>query len=72
MIILLSQQKKVTEKEKEVLALLVEDPGYTSAFIANQLSLNRKTVSLRIKSLKEKGIITRKGSDKKGYWEIIK
>lgn len=63
---------KVTDKEKEILALLVEDPGYTSTYISQQLSLNRKTVSLRIKSLKEKGIIVRIGSDRKGFWKIIK
>ena len=64
--------EKVTEKEKMVLELLMEDPGFTTSYIAEKLSLNRKTVSLRIKSLKEKGVIVRVGSDKKGYWKIIK
>ncbi len=64
--------EKVTEKEMKVLELLIEDPGYTTNYIAEKLSLNRKTISLRIKSLKEKGIIVRVGSDKKGYWKIIK
>lgn len=64
--------EKVTEKEMKVLELLIENPGYTTSYIAEKLSLNRKTVSLRIKSLKEKGIIIRVGSDKKGYWKIIK
>ncbi|WP_278628039.1 helix-turn-helix transcriptional regulator [Thomasclavelia cocleata] len=57
---------KVTEKEIEVLSLLLENLGYTTTYIANKLSLNRKTVSLRIKSLK-KYIIVRIGSDKKRY-----
>lgn len=64
--------EKVTEKEMKVLELLIEDPSYTTNYIAEKLSLNRKTISLRIKSLKEKGIIVRDGSDKKGYWKIIK
>lgn len=55
-----------------MLELLIEDPDYTTSYIAEKLSLNRKTISLRIKSLKEKGIIVRVGSDKKGYWKIIK
>lgn len=61
---------KVTEKEKEVLSLLLEDLGYTTTYIADKLSLNRKTVSLKIKSLKEKNTIVRIGSDKKEYWKI--
>ena len=40
--------------------------------MAEKLGISRKTVALRIKTLKEKGIIERIGSDKKGYWKINK
>lgn len=62
--------EKVTEKEKEVIELLTIDPGYTYADLAKNLKVSRKTVSDRIKALKDKGIIERIGSDTKGYWEI--
>ena len=62
--------EKVTEKEKEVIELLRIDPGYTYADLAQNLKVSRKTVSDRIKTLKDKGIIERIGSDTKGYWEI--
>ena len=62
--------EKVTEKEKEVIELLRIDPGYTYADLAQNLKVSRKTVSDRIKALKDKGIIERIGSDTKGYWEI--
>lgn len=63
--------KRVTEKESEVLYLIIEDPSYTTKELAEKLSLSRKTISDRIKSLKNKGIIRRRGSDTKGHWEII-
>jgi len=62
--------EKVTEKENEVLVLLQMDPGYTYADMAEKLSVSRKTISARVKSLKEKGLIRRIGSDTNGYWEI--
>ena len=62
--------EKVTEKEKEVIELLRIDPGYTYADLAQNLKVSRKTVSDRIKALKDKGIIERIGSDTKGYWKI--
>ncbi|HIV79976.1 MAG TPA: Lrp/AsnC family transcriptional regulator [Candidatus Avanaerovorax faecigallinarum] len=61
---------KVTEKEQEILSLLIEDPAYTYSVLSDKLGISRKTVSLRIQSLKSKGIIKRIGSDTKGYWDI--
>lgn len=63
--------EKVTVKENEVLQLLLEDPAYTFPEMADKLTVSRKNIASRIKSLKEKGVIQRIGSDKKGYWEII-
>ncbi len=58
------------EKSIQILALISEDPGYTSTTISEKLSLSRKTVAQKMKAMKEKGIIKRIGSDRKGYWKI--
>ena len=62
--------ERVTEKEQQVLNLIIEDPGYTSKMMADKLTLSRKTITDRLRSLKDKGIIQRIGSDTKGYWKI--
>ena len=62
--------EKVTEKEQEILALLLEDASYTMPQMAEKLKISRKTVAARLKSLKEKEVIERVGSDRKGYWKI--
>lgn len=55
-----SVTRKVTdildEKSVRILDLISEDPAYTSAAIAEKLSLSRKTVSQRLKELKEKEV----------------
>ena len=61
---------KVTEKELKVIKLLIMNPAYTLPKIANKINVSRKTVAQLIKSLKEKGIIERISSDRKGYWKI--
>ena len=61
---------RVTEAEKELLGLLLEDPAFTYTVLAEKLGVSRKTISARIRSLKEKGIIQRIGSDSKGYWKV--
>ena len=62
---------KVSEGESSVLALLREDPAYTYQALSEKLGVSRKTVSQRLKSLKEKGILRRIGSDREGHWEIL-
>lgn len=63
--------EKVTEKESEVLQLLYEDPAYTLVAMSKKLGISRKTLAARMKSLKDKGVIQRVGSDKKGHWNIM-
>lgn len=62
--------EKVTDKERTLLSLLTEDPGYTMPQLSEKMGISRKTVAQRIKQLKEKGTIERIGSDRKGYWKI--
>ena len=66
--------EKVTEKQDEVeqkiLDILRKIPDMTYVGLSGKLNVSRKTVSQKIKQLKEKGVIVRVGSDKKGHWEV--
>jgi ATP-dependent DNA helicase RecG len=63
--------ENVTEREAKILALLKQNKEMTQADMAAQLSVSRKTIALRLKSLKGKGLIKRVGSDTKGHWDIV-
>ncbi len=63
--------ERVTEQELKVIELLQEDPGYTYAELAEKLSVSRKTISVRMKNLREKKVIERVGSATKGYWKML-
>ena len=70
---------KVTEKvtevtdvtEKRIIELLKDNSRYKTTELAEMLDISRKTVSIKLKNLREKGIIDRVGSDRKGYWNIF-
>ena len=66
---------RVTEKvtdvtEKRIIELLKDNSKYKTAELAEMLGISRKTVSIKLKNLKDKGIVERVGSDRKGYWNI--
>ena len=61
--------ENVTEREAEILALISENQSITQTEMADRLSVSRKTIASRLKSLKEKGVVKRMGSDTKGYWK---
>lgn len=61
---------KVTKAEKSLLALLLENPEYMVTQLAEKSNVSRKTIAVRLKSLKEKNLIERIGSSRKGYWKM--
>ena len=63
---------KVNDREHQLLTLLREDPGCTVTHLAEKLCLSRKTVSGYLQKLQKKNIITRVGSSRRGYWNIVK
>jgi ATP-dependent DNA helicase RecG len=62
---------RVGDKEGVILNLLREDPAYTYAKLSVKTGLSEKTIFVKMKVLKEKGLIERVGNAKKGYWKIV-
>lgn len=63
---------KLTKATQQVLECLKRTPDTTIDTIVEEIGVARETVKRALKILREKGIIRRIGSDKTGYYEIIK
>lgn len=62
---------KLTKSAKKVLQALKTISESTIDEIVTNISVSRETVKRSLKTLSEKGLIKRVGSDKTGHWEII-
>ena len=61
---------KFTEREMSVIRLIKNNPGITTTAMSMELGRSRKTISAIIKSLKDRNVIEREGSDRNGIWII--
>ena len=61
-----------TDNEIKLLELLKINPNITQVELSNKLNVSRRTISTLLANLKEKKKIERVGSDRKGYWKILK
>jgi len=66
--------EKTVEKdsEKTLLKVINENPGATAKDMMKATGLSRRGIEYQIDRMKKAGILTRIGSDKRGYWIIIK
>ena len=64
--------EELTENEKSILLELINNHSVPYDQLVNDLKISRRTVSRVFVSLVEKGYIERIGTNKKGYWKIIK
>lgn len=62
--------EKVTEREMSVIRLIKNNPRITTTAMSMELGKSRKTISAIIKSLKDRNVIEREGSDRNGIWII--
>ncbi|MBR4114480.1 MAG: HTH domain-containing protein [Bacteroidales bacterium] len=65
-----SSQKGSQKSSQKILALLLKDSQITTQEIANELGISRRAVAKQITNLRKKGLISRIGSDKGGYWQV--
>ena len=63
---------KLNKTEKSILKLIEEKNEITHKEIAEILEITEKTARRNTQNLREKGLLERIGSDKTGYWKIIK
>ena len=58
--------------EEAVYRLLIKNPRYTRDELADKTSKTVRTIQRTLDSLRNKNHIERIGSDKNGYWKIVK
>ncbi|MDR1247035.1 MAG: putative DNA binding domain-containing protein [Clostridiales Family XIII bacterium] len=63
--------EKLSLKDLETMRAITENPECKTEELAAKLGVTRRTITNRIKSLKDKNVIRRVGSDRAGYWEIM-
>lgn len=61
----------LNEFQNRIIELVKTNPFVTQKEIAKQLNVTVRTVERNISELRNKGIITKKGSKKRGEWILL-
>lgn len=62
---------KVPKSTQRTLEAIIENPTVTIEQLVSILSLSSRTINNHISILKKEHIITRVGSKKAGYWQVV-
>lgn len=63
---------KLNKTQQEIYNLILSNQHITYLFLANEIKKSEETIRRNIKFLVKNKLIERVGSDKSGYWKIIK
>lgn len=66
------QNEPVNERQQAILSTMKQNPSITRENLANKLDVSITTLKRELTSLRKKGYISRRGSDKNGQWIILK
>ena len=58
--------------QERMLNEILNDPNFTTIVLVNKLNVSDATVERALAFLKKNSIIKRIGSNKTGYWEVLK
>ena len=58
--------------EKKAIELSIRNPAYTSAELAEQIGVTKRTTERTFKALREKKMIERIGSKRDGNWIVVR
>jgi len=65
-------QVKLNDRDLKILEIMKENSSITIKDLAKEFNVTEKTIFRAIKKLKELNKVERVGSDKNGYWRVIK
>jgi len=61
----------MTENQQKILKLIEQNKMISMSQIAENIGISKRKVLDNINKLKSKGVITRQGKAKGGYWEVF-
>ena len=64
-------EMKLTERQWNILKLIMESPTITAKQMSETLSVTSRTIERDLAILKEKGILRREGNNNDGIWVVI-
>lgn len=65
-------KKELTNNRMQMLKEIRNNPNITTVQLANVLCISETAIDNNLKYLKQQGYIKRNGSNKTGYWEVLK
>jgi len=63
---------KLSNTQKDIINLVKQNNYITQAEISDKLNKSIRTIERNMKKLQDNDIINRVGSDRDGYWKVIK
>lgn len=64
-------ETRKSQTSQKIIELIKENPNISTQEMADYIGFDRRNIARQIKKLQYKGIISRIGPDKGGYWEIL-
>lgn len=61
----------LTDNQKKIIELIKENESITHIMLSKETGISTKSIYLLLKTLKEKKMIERIGSDKNGKWRVM-
>ncbi len=61
----------LVESQQKILCLIKENPYISKKDLAQKIGISTTAIDKNIIQLKKKGLLTRVGYDKGGYWEVV-
>ena len=62
---------KISERQKQILEIVKENPNVLQTELAERLEVRRETIYRNMKKLVDAGILSRSDSDKKCTWKVV-
>lgn len=64
-------ETRKSQTSQKIIELIKENPNISTQEMADYIGIDRRNIARQIKKLQDKGIKSRIGPDKGGYWEIL-